>query len=237
MLMLAPLAAVAIAQESEVRVDGVAVNWKSAQTLAAAAAEADSAQVLGLIDGSGVDVDGPWACASCHGKTGEGTQTIPRLAGLPAGYVAKQLHDYKRGARLDANMQYVASRLDEAEMAALGAFYSALETPPSARPSFGGDLERGRELALAGDWSVNLPSCFACHGPLGWGVEQIFPPIAGQHPAYTHAQLAAWKEGRRTNSPLGLMHRVAAALSEADMRAVSDYLATLPPPQRPVGSN
>lgn len=211
--------------------DGETIDWRAAEIYAAAAVEADPTTVMTLIEGTGESVDSPWACASCHGDAGEGTQNIPRLAGVSAGYLVKQLHDYQSGTRINDNMQYVVSTLSDAEMAALGNYYAALETAPSAKASLGGDLERGRELALAGDWTVDVPSCFSCHGPLGWGVEETFPAIAGQHPAYTHTQLAAWKEGNRVNSPLGFMHSIAQSLSEQDMRAVSDYLATLPPPQ------
>ncbi len=42
--------------------------------------------------------DGVAACAGCHGKNGEGNwQTgFPRLAGLPAAYIVKQLEDFAR---------------------------------------------------------------------------------------------------------------------------------------------
>lgn len=211
--------------------DGANIDWRAADTYADAAADADPERVMDLIKGSTGTADAPWACASCHGDDGKGAQNIPRLAGVSAGYLVKQLHDYQSGARLNDNMQYVVSTLTDDDMAALGAYYAALEVGPSAKASLGGDLERGRILALAGEWSVSVPSCFSCHGPLGWGVGETFPAIAGQHPAYTHTQLAAWKDGRRMNSPLGFMHSVAASLSQQDMRSVSDYLATLPPPQ------
>jgi cytochrome c553 len=203
----------------------------AAETYAKAAAEADTDSIVALIEPGQETANAPWACATCHGTMGEGSLTVPRLAGLPAGYITKQLHDYRNGARHDDNMQYVVSTLAPDQMAALGAYYAAMQAPPSAEPSLGGDLERGRALALRGDWSVDLPACFSCHGALGWGVEQAFPAIAGQRPAYIHAQLAAWKSGTRQNSPLGLMQSVATAMSPRDMRAVSDYLATLPPPQ------
>ncbi|WP_201588017.1 c-type cytochrome [Psychrobacter jeotgali] len=225
------LALLTACSEASKSVDGAETDWRAAENYAAVATKADPQSVMPLIAGREESTDDPWACASCHGDKGQGTQDIPRLAGVSAGYLVKQLHDYRSGARINDNMQYVVSMLTDDEMAALGAYYASIETAPSAKPSFGGDLERGRQLALAGDWTVDLPSCFSCHGPLGWGVGDTFPAIAGQHPAYTHTQLAAWKDGRRANSPLGLMHSVAGSLSKEDMRAVSDYLATLPPPQ------
>ena len=208
----------------------------AAEHYAKTARNADPTSVRSIVFGDGSATEAtatqPWACASCHGAKGGGAQSVPRLAGLSAGYLIKQLHDYRNGTRHDDSMRYVATTLSEEQMAALGVYYAGLEAPPSASPSLGGDLERGRVLALQGDWSVNLPSCFSCHGALGWGVEEAFPALAGQHPAYIHTQLAAWKNGRRANSPVGLMQSVAAVLSPRDMRAVADYLATLPPAQR-----
>lgn len=178
----------------------------------------------------GVGTDRKWACSSCHGALGQGTENVPRLAGLPAGYLTKQLHDYASKRRLNDNMQYIAEELTDKEMAALGQFYAELDAPSNARPALSGDLVRGRELALQGDWNLDVPACYSCHGSSAWGVGQSFPALAGQHPSYLYAQLASWKEGRRANSPVGLMHSVALALSDTDMRSVADYLSTLPAP-------
>lgn len=230
-LLIALLIALTGTAQKDPAEDGATIDWRAAESYGVAAAKADPKSVMALIEGSGESADASWSCASCHGDTGQGTQNIPRLAGVSAGYLVKQLHDYQSGARINDNMQYVVSTLTDGEMAALGTYYASLETAPSATASLGGSLERGRELTLAGDWTVDVPSCFSCHGPLGWGVGETFPAIAGQHPAYTHTQLAAWKEGSRVNSPLGFMHSIAQSLSEQDMSAVSDYLATLPPPQ------
>jgi cytochrome c553 len=171
-----------------------------------------------------------WACASCHGIDGGGGGNVPRLAGLSSGYIAKQLNAYAEGVRLNDNMQYVAERLTDDEKLALARYYASMETPSEAEAELEGDLRRGRELAVNGDWNIGVPSCFSCHGSSGWGVEQAFPGLAAQHPSYTYTQLAAWVDGRRKNSPLMLMQQVAHALSDADKRAVSDYLATLPAP-------
>lgn len=230
-LLVGLMATAPLAAQDQATGDATIPQYSAAATYAEAAAAVDPVGVAAIVTGEGAASPSAWACASCHGTTGQGKQTVPRLAGLPAGYITKQLHDYRNGTRRNGTMQYVVSTLDDEQMAALGAYYAVLDAPPTAEPSLGGDLERGRALALQGDWSVALPSCFSCHGALGWGVEEAFPGIAGQHPAYIHAQLAAWKNGARANSPLGLMQSVAAAMSPRDMRAVSDFLATLPPPQ------
>lgn len=186
----------------------------------------DDPGLLELVnDGRGV----VWACSSCHGVDGQGGETIPRLAGLPSGYVVKQLEDYVSGARQNESMALVASALTSEEMTKLGDYYASLRAPSNAAPALGGDLKRGEQLALEGDWSLDVPSCFSCHGPSGIGVAPGFPPLAAQHPAYTAAQLAAWVGGQRDNAPVALMNHIASALDDDDRRAVADYLATLPP--------
>lgn len=172
---------------------------------------------------------GQWSCASCHGDLGQGRESTPRLAGLPAEYIRKQLDDFAAGRRVNESMELVATELSDEEKQALGNYYADLRVPSNARPALGGDLERGEQLALEGDWSLTVPSCFSCHGPSGFGVAPEFPPLAAQHPAYTAKQLADWVGGTRKNSALDLMDHIARALSPADHRAVADYLASLPP--------
>lgn len=178
--------------------------------------------------------DGVWACASCHGSAGQGSLTVPRLAGLNPDYVFKQLRDYGRGTRHNETMEVVARTLSEGEMRRLGQYYAALAAPSTARPDLGGDVARGERLALNGDWSKNIPACFSCHGSSGFGIGGQFPAVAAQHPAYTIAQLNAWLGGTRRNSTQGLMRGIAIRLSDEDRKAVSDYFATLPPtPSKP----
>lgn len=170
-----------------------------------------------------------WACASCHGALGQGGETVPRLAGLPAAYIVKQLNDFKSGSRTDESMRLVASGLTAADMQGLGAYYAGLRVPSNARPILGGDLARGRLLAIQGDWRNGVPGCFKCHGSSGFGVAPAFPGLAAQQAPYIARQIDDWAGGTRRNSPLSLMQDIAKALSTDDRRAVADYLASLPP--------
>lgn len=210
------------------------VDPLAAEKYGRVAAEAGSVDVEHLIKEGSADT---WACASCHGEKGQGTDVVPRLAGLSAGYITKQLHDYAEGRRVNGNMQFVVESLDDQQMAALGRYYAELEPPSNAKANLGGDLERGRELAQWGDWSIDVPACFSCHGSSGWGVGQAFPGLAAQHPSYVYTQLLNWQNGRRVNSPVQLMEDIAKALSDSDMRAVADYFASLTPPQQITSNN
>jgi cytochrome c553 len=75
------------------------------------------------------------ACGQCHGPGGIGVgEHFPPLAGQSAVYIANQLHAWQKGARRNDPlqlMQAVAGKLDEADIAAIGAWYAA-------RPAAGG---------------------------------------------------------------------------------------------------
>lgn len=170
-----------------------------------------------------------WACASCHGDLGQGKENTPRLAGLPADYIVKQLGDFEDGRRINESMRVVVATLSDDERRKVADYYASLRVPSNARPELSGNIARGEKLALHGDWSRNVPACFSCHGPSGFGVGPEFPALAAQHASYTASQLAAWAGGQRNNSSLDLMGKISRELSDADRNAVADYLASLPP--------
>ncbi len=174
-------------------------------------------------------------CVACHQANGggmniSGGESWPRLAGLNANYIAKQLHDFKAGDRQNATMVTFANMLDDQQIADVAAYYSQLP----ATPGQGGDnadealLARGEQLAERGDWNAYIVSCKSCHGPGGQGVGETFPGIAGQHAGYISAQLNAWKSDTRSNDPQNLMGAIAKRMSEEDIQAVSAWYATQP---------
>jgi cytochrome c553 len=78
------------------------------------------------------------SCASCHGTRGEGGLTgAPPLAGLPQGYLARQLAAYADGSRQHSVMTPIAQRLTPQEREALDAYYSGLPAP-LVPPQIGG---------------------------------------------------------------------------------------------------
>ncbi len=68
------------------------------------------------------------ACASCHGPGGQGTATLPRLAGQHAAYTERQLKQFNQRERSNDNqvMHAVASRLTELEAKAVASYLSGL---------------------------------------------------------------------------------------------------------------
>lgn len=67
-------------------------------------------------------------CAGCHGPRGEGTPTLPRIAGQHALYTESQLRQFHNRERNNDNavMHAVASKLTEFEIKALSEFLAAL---------------------------------------------------------------------------------------------------------------
>jgi cytochrome c553 len=175
------------------------------------------------------------ACVACHGAAGEGNAAsgCPRLAGLPAGYLAEQLADFASGARRNAVMSPIANALSADARASVARYFASLPVPAaaaqeptqSAAPQAGAT---GEALALNGDWKNDVPACVSCHGDQGSGIGDHFPALTGQPASYLRAQLAAWKSGTRAPGPLGLMGSIARKLSDTQADAVAAYFASLP---------
>lgn len=171
-------------------------------------------------------------CVACHGADGGGQEGpgFPRLAGLNAAYMQRQLDDFANGSRESAVMKPIATALSTEERKIMATYYANLPIPEAAKStSDQKDNARGRRLAERGRWEAQVPGCVQCHGPHGVGVGEHFPAIAGQPATYIANQLDAWKKGTRKNDPLDLMKHVAASLDEKDIQAVSEWFAAQSP--------
>ena len=71
--------------------------------------------------------------------------------------------------------------------------------------------------------------CAACHGAAGNNNIEMYPRLAGQHPAYTTAQTQAIKEGKRTTGSAAAMAAMVQSLSESDIRNASAFYAAQQP--------
>jgi cytochrome c553 len=72
------------------------------------------------------------ACALCHLTNGAGQPESARLAGLPVGYIMRQMAEFKSGARRGAGaaaMIPIAQGLDEEDFKAAAAYFTSLKTP------------------------------------------------------------------------------------------------------------
>lgn len=179
---------------------------------------------------------GAMPCVACHGADGLGLAAagFPRLAGLPAAYVRKQLTDFSSGARSNPVMQPLAKALTEAEIAAVSQAVAAMPFPaPATVPRSEMPANAAQKLALQGAWERQIPACVSCHGPAGVGVGDAFPALAGQPAAYLMAQLTAWQNGTRRNDPNDLMGHIAKNLTPEEVQGVAHYFASLPVEAKP----
>jgi cytochrome c553 len=76
--------------------------------------------------------------------------------------------------------------------------------------------------------------CFGCHGEAGQSVTDVTPSLGAQRAPYLLIQLFMFREKLREFAP---MNDMAASLSDDDLRAFSDYIATLPKPRPPADDN
>jgi cytochrome c553 len=166
-------------------------------------------------------------CASCHGADGNSAApNFPKIAGQHAGYLFKQLMDFKSGKRADATMAGMVAGLSETDMHDLAAFYATQEgTKGQAAEDL---VALGESIYRAGNAASGVAACTACHGPSGTGNPQAkFPSLSGQHAIYTADQLNRFAKGQRANDAGSMMRMVAGKMSEAEVKAVAEYIQGL----------
>jgi cytochrome c553 len=170
-------------------------------------------------------------CAACHGQDGNAVgPTFPKLAGQHESYLSKQLHNFKvePGAaaptRYNAIMSGFAAALSETDIRNVSAYYAGQAIKP-ATAKIADSVEVGRKIWRGGIAEKGVPACAACHGPTGAGIPVQYPRLAGQWGEYNESQLTAFKGGIRKNN--AVMTTIASRLSEAEIKAVTDYAAGL----------
>jgi cytochrome c553 len=72
------------------------------------------------------------------------------------------------------------------------------------------------------------PACFACHGEKGQSQLPEVPSLGAQPALYTLIELVMFRDKLRVTEP---MNETTKGLSDDDLRAVSDMISKLPPPE------
>jgi cytochrome c553 len=175
-------------------------------------------------------------CAACHGPRGVAiAPNFPNLAGQSATYLYVQLKTLKNGQRKDPIMSGQAAALSDADMRNLATYYASLPAKPAGHADA---TSRGGQLFLDGDPAQGVPPCQGCHGPTGQGPRvypsdapqppwSTFPRLHGQSAIYVTKALGDFSSGARSGTSNALiMHGVAHTLGDADIQALSTYIAT-----------
>lgn len=195
-------------------------KWAMAGAVTLALATAAAAEPPATVTG---------VCAACHGLDGNGGQPLipeyPKLAGLQAEYIKKQLRDYQSGKRRSPIMAPMAANLTPEQIDEVAAYYAAQPGRSSAvtRPEL---IELGKRIYHDGNVDSGVPACAGCHLPDATGTSR-YPNLAGQHAPYTLIELRRFASSERDNDRGLVMQSVALRMTEDEMKAVAEYLATL----------
>lgn len=162
-------------------------------------------------------------CLLCHGMDGESSSELfPKLAAQNAAYIARQLANFKSGARKSSAMQDMVKDLSEADMKALGVYFSR----KSATAGEVKDPELaavGRYVYHQGNRYSGVAACAGCHGPDAAGSAEL-PRLAGQNALYIENRIKQFAAPERSkDSPV--MHAIVARMTELEVKAVAEYLS------------
>lgn len=170
-------------------------------------------------------------CIGCHGIPGyqasfPEVHKVPMISGQNAKYIASALEAYKKGERKHPTMRGVAASLSEKDIGDLAAFYAghtkgaaAVPDKPAMTPS-----AQVAELLKKGN-------CASCHGEnMSKPIDPSYPKLAGQHADYLAAALRSYKVQHNANVGRGnaIMGGMVQPFSNNDMKALSQYIASLP---------
>lgn len=171
-------------------------------------------------------------CGGCHGFDGNSEDaTYPRLAGQYAGYIVKQVKDFQKGHRANNDtMAGMAAMVGSDQDAKdIGAFFAQQNMKGSLTKPNKELLAQGEKLFREGNAKSGVYGCINCHGEKGMGKSKnvsTFPVIGGQHRDYLVKQLKEFRDGARANDPAGMMSAVAKKLTDKEIEAVAEYLAS-----------
>ncbi len=161
-------------------------------------------------------------CAGCHGEFGQGGKDgeYPRLAGMPAEFLIRQLDLFRERKRPNlAMVEYVDHRqMPDEDIYQISNYLARIRLntrlPPvdENAPDFDayarlleskklmqiarapGDVENGHRLYRK--------ECASCHGQDGYGVERkAVPLLAGQYTNYLWRQVAKLRQRIRIHDP------------------------------------
>lgn len=167
-------------------------------------------------------------CAGCHNPDGNSIiPENPKLSGLDAAYIARQLKDFKSGDRHSTVMVSIIPLVDEKEYKALAVFFSNQKRKNgSAAPADANLVAQGKLIYDDGILGSAVPACAGCHNEDGSGTPK-YPRLTGQNAPYVVQQLLDFKNGVRTNDSKAAMRAVAKRMNEQEINAVASYISTL----------
>lgn len=169
-------------------------------------------------------------CIGCHGipsyqASFPEIHKVPMISGQNQQYIAAALQAYKKGERRHPTMRGLAASLSDQDIADIAAYYAdhgagnpeVPETPSAPRADVAALLAKG--------------ACVSCHGAnFNKPIDGTYPKIAGQHADYLYVALRAYRT--QGNANIGranpIMGGIVPQFGNAELKAIADYLASLP---------
>ncbi len=170
-------------------------------------------------------------CMGCHNIVGyqatfPEVYKVPMISGQGGKYITAALNEYKTGARKHPTMRAIADSLTDQDIADVAAYYEA-----SGKDLPANTAGTPREPSVNVAELVKKGNCISCHGDgFAKPIDPAYPKVAGQHADYLYAALKAYKtEGNQyTGRSNGVMGGVAKQFSNAELKALAQYVSTLP---------
>ena len=159
-------------------------------------------------------------CANCHGPKGNSRlPETPNLAGQNPAYLLDQIALLSEGKRKHEFMQKLMRALDTDEKVGVALYVAQQAVTTTVRPT------PDKAAQLAKGKAYYAQACASCHGEKGMGSETL-ARVAGQQAPYMTLTLKRYRAG--TGDRLdATMATFAKQMSDADIHAVANYLATL----------
>ena len=193
-----------------------------------------------------------YVCAGCHGEFGEGTRDgeYPRLAGLPASYIAEQLLLFRARERPNIPMaEYIDERqMPDKDIRNISAFLSKIELPTKMPPLKEGEKFDPFERLKLSQRIINIPrteegdpekgrkmynfDCRSCHGDEGAGrPDKGIPQLAGQYTEYLKRATQMFIEGERIHDEDDPEYSLLGAFTEQERQDIWAYLSVVDDPK------
>jgi cytochrome c553 len=179
--------------------------------------------IVGVVTFEGETLYKRKACLTCHGVDAKTPimPNYPSLAGQNQAYAVAQLKDIKSGARsngVSLAMKSIMHTVNDAEMESIAEWLSSLST----------DLTSDVNMMAEGAKLYQSKGCLACHGAdATTPIMPIYPKIAGLFEEYAIAQMTDIKSGARHNGQSAAMKGVMLNVSDAEIAAIAQWLASL----------
>jgi len=169
-------------------------------------------------------------CIGCHGIPGyqasfPEVHRVPMISGQNAKFIVSSLNAYKKGERKHPSMRGIADTLSEQDIADVAAYYEDHGKGAAAAPA------RTPAPSAKVAELLNKGGCIACHGDnFNKPIDPSYPKVGGQHADYLFVALKSYKtEGNATwGRANGIMGGIAKQFSNAELKELSAYIASLP---------